>query len=320
MPRPALHRGLRHAPPADAALARAAAHHAGRQGLQTPRILAGRAAHQHVLDDAPIQRVTGDPATPDPGHQNRTHASCHRSRSGRRRSRRSTGIRRRRTCRRSGTGCESRSRSGTGTQTGSGTRCDQPCRPIRTRQRPTSTTGAASVILSRKQQSGAPCRSRISLPRRAPRASSRSADCHVRRCTVVFATHRRLTLLWLVPRRTTPDGRGSRLRASWRVAPPTSMCSTTRRFNGSQGIQRHRIQGTRIERMPHATDPDRDGGGHGDQRESGGGERAGDPVRDASRGHGAEPGRRQGAGRGVISPADRSEHDRDLPRRQAQPA
>ena len=41
----------------DAAFARAAAHHAGRQGLQTPRILAGRDAHHHVLDDAPIQRV-----------------------------------------------------------------------------------------------------------------------------------------------------------------------------------------------------------------------------------------------------------------------
>ena len=57
LPRPELHRGLRHDPSADAAFARAAAHHAGRQGLQTPRILAGRDAHQHVLDDAPIQRV-----------------------------------------------------------------------------------------------------------------------------------------------------------------------------------------------------------------------------------------------------------------------
>ena len=57
LPRPELHRGLRPDPSADAALARAAAHHAGRQGLQTPRILAGRDAHQHVLDDAPIQRV-----------------------------------------------------------------------------------------------------------------------------------------------------------------------------------------------------------------------------------------------------------------------
>ena len=57
LPRPELHRGLRPEPSADAAFARAAAHHAGRQGLQTPRILAGRDAHQHVLDDAPIQRV-----------------------------------------------------------------------------------------------------------------------------------------------------------------------------------------------------------------------------------------------------------------------
>ena len=63
--------------------------------------------------------------------------------------------------------------------------------------------------------------------------SSSGADCHVRSCTVVFATTRRLTLLLLVPRPTTPAGRGSRLRAYWRVATPTSMCSTTRRFNGS---------------------------------------------------------------------------------------
>ena len=50
--------------------------------------------------------------------------------------------------------------------------------------------------------------------------SSSGADCHVRSCTVVFAPTRRRTLLWLVPRLTTPAGRGSRLRAYWRVATP----------------------------------------------------------------------------------------------------
>ena len=62
---------------------------------------------------------------------------------------------------------------------------------------------------------------------------SSGADCHARNCAVVFATNRRLTLLLLVPRLTTPAGSGSRLRAYWRVATPTSICSTTRRFSGS---------------------------------------------------------------------------------------
>ena len=57
LPRPQLRRRLRHEPAADTALARAAAHHPGRQRLQTPRILAGRDAHQHLFDDAAIQRV-----------------------------------------------------------------------------------------------------------------------------------------------------------------------------------------------------------------------------------------------------------------------
>ena len=57
LPRPQLGRRLRHEPSADATLARAAAHHVGRQGLQTPRILAGRDTHQHLFDDAAIQRV-----------------------------------------------------------------------------------------------------------------------------------------------------------------------------------------------------------------------------------------------------------------------
>ena len=39
--------------------------------------------------------------------------------------------------------------------------------------------------------------------------------------------------LFLVPRLTTSAGTGSRLRAYWRVATPTSSCSTTRRFSGS---------------------------------------------------------------------------------------
>ena len=46
-----------------------------------------------------------------------------------------------------------------------------------------------------------------------------------------------------------------------------------------QKIQRHRIQGNGTESKPHAIDPDWDGGGHGDQRESESGERDGDQVR-----------------------------------------
>ena len=40
-----------------------------------------------------------------------------------------------------------------------------------------------------------------------------------------------------------------------------------------QRIQRHRIQGAGIDAKPQAIDPDRDGGGHGDLKESDGGER-----------------------------------------------
>ena len=48
---------LRHEPAADTALARAAAHHAGRDRLQAPRILPRGHADQHLVDDPPIQRV-----------------------------------------------------------------------------------------------------------------------------------------------------------------------------------------------------------------------------------------------------------------------
>ncbi len=46
-------------------------------------------------------------------------------------------------------------------------------------------------------------------------------------------TKRRLTARLLVPRLRIVAGTGSRLRAYRRVATPTSLCSTTRRFNGS---------------------------------------------------------------------------------------
>ena len=62
LPRPQLRRRLGHEAPADAALARPATHHPGRHRLQAPRILAGRDAHQHLVDDAPIQRVRAAPA------------------------------------------------------------------------------------------------------------------------------------------------------------------------------------------------------------------------------------------------------------------
>jgi hypothetical protein len=54
-----------------------------------------------------------------------------------------------------------------------------------------------------------------------------------RHCAAVFVTKRRLTALLLVPRLRIVAGTGSRLRAYRRVATPTSICSTTRRFNGS---------------------------------------------------------------------------------------
>ena len=57
LPRPQLRRRLGHEPPADAALARPPTHDSGRDRLQAPRVLAGRHAHQHLVDDAPIQRV-----------------------------------------------------------------------------------------------------------------------------------------------------------------------------------------------------------------------------------------------------------------------
>ena len=53
---------------------------------------------------------------------------------------------------------------------------------------------------------------------------------------------------------------------------------------------------------PHATEPDRDGSGHGDQRQSAGGGRGGEQVRDGSRGHGARRGRRQATERGRDQP------------------
>ena len=54
LPGPQLRGRLGHEAPADAALARPAAHHAGRDRLQAPRILAGRDAHQHLVDDPTI--------------------------------------------------------------------------------------------------------------------------------------------------------------------------------------------------------------------------------------------------------------------------
>ena len=71
-----------------------------------------------------------------------------------------------------------------------------------------------------------------------------------------------------------------------------------------QQIQQRRIQnsGRDIESKIRAADPGWEGGGHGDQRESEGGERDGDRARDGSRGHGAGPGRRQGTGRGCDQP------------------
>ena len=57
LPRPELRRGLRHESPADAALARAATHDPRWHRLETPRIVAGRHAHQHLLNDAAIQGI-----------------------------------------------------------------------------------------------------------------------------------------------------------------------------------------------------------------------------------------------------------------------
>ena len=57
LPRPELRRGLRHESPADAALARAATHDPRWHRLETPRIVTGRHAHQHLLHDAAIQGI-----------------------------------------------------------------------------------------------------------------------------------------------------------------------------------------------------------------------------------------------------------------------
>ena len=57
LPGAQLRRRLRHEAAADTALARTAADHAIRYRLQAPRILARGHAHQHLLDDATIQRV-----------------------------------------------------------------------------------------------------------------------------------------------------------------------------------------------------------------------------------------------------------------------
>ncbi len=72
--------------------------------------------------------------------------------------------------------------------------------------------------------------------RAAARPASRSSSggaCHVSSWALVLATNRRLTALLLVPRLGTAAGSGSKLRAYCRVATPTSICSTTRRSNGS---------------------------------------------------------------------------------------
>ena len=69
----------------------------------------------------------------------------------------------------------------------------------------------------------------------ATRSSASSAvDRQAASCAAVFATKRRLTALLLVPR-TWHIGAAPApsCGAYWRVATPTSICSTTRRFSGS---------------------------------------------------------------------------------------
>jgi hypothetical protein len=72
-----------------------------------------------------------------------------------------------------------------------------------------------------------------SMSRPTRSSASRAAVCHAANCAAVVATTRRLTALLLVPRLVTVAGTGSKLRAYRRVATPTSICSATRRFNGS---------------------------------------------------------------------------------------
>ena len=77
-----------------------------------------------------------------------------------------------------------------------------------------------------------------------------------------------------------------------------------------RGTQRRRIQGRRNRQQVSCHRSRSGGGGHGGRRESEGGEPDGDQVRDRSRGHGAEPGRRRQRVEGVISRAVRSPRDR----------
>ena len=81
---------------------------------------------------------------------------------------------------------------------------------------------------------------------------------------------------------------------------PRTRRRTTPAPSRVRAIQRHRIQdgGTDTRCKTRATDPGWEGSGHGDQRESQGGERDGDRARNGSRGHGAGRRRRQGTGRG----------------------
>ena len=57
--------------------------------------------------------------------------------------------------------------------------------------------------------------------------ASNGALCHVASCAAVFATKRRLTALLLVPRLSISGPSGSKLRAYWRVATPTSIFDET---------------------------------------------------------------------------------------------
>ena len=63
--------------------------------------------------------------------------------------------------------------------------------------------------------------------------ASSAVDRQAASCAAVFRTNRRLTALLLVPRTRTSSPTGSKLRPYCRVATPRSICSTTRRFNGS---------------------------------------------------------------------------------------
>ena len=63
--------------------------------------------------------------------------------------------------------------------------------------------------------------------------ASSAVDRQAASCAAVSRTNRRLTALLLVPRTRTAAPTGSKLRPYCRVATPRSICSTTRRFNGS---------------------------------------------------------------------------------------